>query len=703
MLVACPGEMITREEIQQKLWPSGTFVDFENGMNRAVNRLRDTLSDSAGEPKFIETIPRHGYRFIAPVDRLSGSVAPLAEVKGQPVLQRSNQWRWVASVAATVLLAGALAGVLTYGLLSPGKELKLRQLTANSAENPVVQSVISPDGRYLAFTDATFKIKTKILASDETLAIPEPESLKGGSVRWEIAAWFPDSTEFLANARPSNMEANHYSSRGASIWIVPLGGLPRKLRDDAEAFSVSPDGSQIAFGVNAADQGDREIWVMNRNGQEARRLFETDSSSFICCLQWSQDQRHAIYLKGDSSRAAPADLAGGYGAILSGDLKGGATTAILPISNLEQLWGFLWLPDGRLIYSLRNPPHGNGSLWVLQIDPHEGKPVGKPRLVSKFDTSAAFGLSATSDGKTIAFTRKASPGTIHIADIGTNRTRIASMKRLTLNEYHNQAHTWSPDSRSIISWSSRNGRTGLFRYFLDSDSEEPLVGGANNIAGAAVSPDGSWLLYLDCNQEGGCGNTLPMNRAPLVPLMRVPLAGGTPALVLKTKQYGRPRCAVSPSNLCVIAEQSEDGQPLIFTAFDAVKGRGDELCRFETERGAGYNWALSFDGTRIAILKGGDSRIHTIHLNGQPSSETVVRRWSNLEKLFWASDGKGWFTSAKTEAGWTLLHVDLEGNAERLWEHQGPSLVHAVPSPDGRHLAINARSMSGNAWMLENF
>jgi len=107
MLIARPGELITREEIQQRLWPSGTFVDFENGLNSAINRLRDALSDSADEPKFIETIPRRGYRFIAPVEPLNGKTLPDVEVTPEQTAHRSEAWRWLASaaVAAVVVLA----------------------------------------------------------------------------------------------------------------------------------------------------------------------------------------------------------------------------------------------------------------------------------------------------------------------------------------------------------------------------------------------------------------------------------------------------------------------------------------------------------------------------------------------------------------------------------------------------------------------
>ena len=70
MLLARPGELVTREEIRSRLWPQDTFIDFDHGLNAAVRRLRDALNDNAETPRFVETLPRRGYRFIAPVEKL---------------------------------------------------------------------------------------------------------------------------------------------------------------------------------------------------------------------------------------------------------------------------------------------------------------------------------------------------------------------------------------------------------------------------------------------------------------------------------------------------------------------------------------------------------------------------------------------------------------------------------------------------------
>lgn len=109
LLVAHPGELVTREEIRQRLWTSDTFVDFDNGLNSAINRLRTVLGDSAETPKFIETVPRRGYRFIASVDDIEGAIAPLPE-EPQPVGNFSRvgwlsgrRLLWIAIPAAAVL------------------------------------------------------------------------------------------------------------------------------------------------------------------------------------------------------------------------------------------------------------------------------------------------------------------------------------------------------------------------------------------------------------------------------------------------------------------------------------------------------------------------------------------------------------------------------------------------------------------------
>ena len=109
MLLARPGQLLTREEISQELWPDGTFVDYEHGVNSAVNRIREALGDAAGNSRFVQTLARRGYRFVAPVERIaqdgsSSSTAlepPSAPAQDQIVAEQP---------AATVELEGRVFG-----------------------------------------------------------------------------------------------------------------------------------------------------------------------------------------------------------------------------------------------------------------------------------------------------------------------------------------------------------------------------------------------------------------------------------------------------------------------------------------------------------------------------------------------------------------------------------------------------------------
>jgi hypothetical protein len=180
-----------------------------------------------------------------------------------------------------------------------------------------------------------------------------------------------------------------------------------------------------------------------------------------------------------------------------------------------------------------------------------------------------------------------------------------------------------------------------------------------------------------------------------------------------------------PSTLCAIAEQTPDFKQLIFTALDPVTGRGRELIRFDVDFRAKFDaeaprylWDLSPDGARIAILKYSDGRIYILPLEGGSRQEIHVKGWDNFQSVNWAADGKGLFVSSATKSGSALLHVNLRGNAHMLWEQKGsiapwngpyaqwlggPSAPWAVPSPDGRRVAIYTWTLSANMWMMENF
>jgi DNA-binding winged helix-turn-helix (wHTH) protein len=112
MLLERPGELVTREDIRQKLWPADTFVDFDHGLNTVINRLRETLGDSASNPRFIETLARRGYRFLAPVEATGpASAAAPPPAQAEPISPPAEDSRKVNGGVPT--LNGRVAAVLT--------------------------------------------------------------------------------------------------------------------------------------------------------------------------------------------------------------------------------------------------------------------------------------------------------------------------------------------------------------------------------------------------------------------------------------------------------------------------------------------------------------------------------------------------------------------------------------------------------------
>ncbi|MEO6237735.1 MAG: winged helix-turn-helix domain-containing protein [Vicinamibacterales bacterium] len=112
LLVARPGSVVSRDEIRQALWGEGTHVDFERSLNFCVAKLRSALRDDAASPRFVETVPTHGYRFIAPVqdaDAAPGPAAPAPSSPTPPSQTSGSAWhRWAAAVAAVLLCATSL-------------------------------------------------------------------------------------------------------------------------------------------------------------------------------------------------------------------------------------------------------------------------------------------------------------------------------------------------------------------------------------------------------------------------------------------------------------------------------------------------------------------------------------------------------------------------------------------------------------------
>jgi Tol biopolymer transport system component len=546
----------------------------------------------------------------------------------------------------------------------------------------------------------------KLIETGETQDIPQPESLKGGRVHWQVVAWFPSGTMFLANASPWAPEVPLKKLEHPSIWTISvIGGTPHKLCEDAYAWSVSPDGTSIAFTTNFGEFGpgshrsirvDREVWLMNSDGTQWRKVFETDAASNLLSIRWSPDGQRLAYLRlAQSAKTKEWEVF-----LESRDLKGSARAIVVAQVGLGLL-DFCWLPDGRMIYSLADidPDRGNFcNFWEVPVDVQSGKPSDKPRRLTNWAGSSMDNMSTTSDGRHLAFRRSSSEQDTYLADLAPNQTRITNVRRLTSHEGE-LATAWTIDSGAIIFESWTKGRNGIFKQAVDRNSSQPIVTGPwpQQFHEPRVSPDGAWVLYAANARADGFGPNSSTKQ-----IMRVPIAGGIRQPVLTASIVDSQRCAKSPGTSCMITELSPDRKQLIFTAVDPLKGRGRELARFRVDDPTGdYGADISPDGSRIAIVKMWKGRIHILSLIGEKPQEFTVANYIN--GLDWAADGKGLFVCTSTLRGSALTHVNLQGEAEVVWEQEGTTEGYGVPSPDGRRIALTGQTMNSNMWMLENF
>jgi Tol biopolymer transport system component len=166
------------------------------------------------------------------------------------------------------------------------------------------------------------------------------------------------------------------------------------------------------------------------------------------------------------------------------------------------------------------------------------------------------------------------------------------------------------------------------------------------------------------------------------------------------------QCARAPSTVCIFSKFSSNG--LVFMTFDPVSGKENEFTRIVDPEWYLHNWTLSPDGTTLALSKKLRTQepaiIRLLPVAGGTERNISFRPWSGVAYIDWSADGRSLWVRASSPAGTqTLLNVDLRGKAKPVLQESEMELGWAIPSPDGRHVAIWEASSSSNAWLLENF
>jgi Tol biopolymer transport system component/DNA-binding winged helix-turn-helix (wHTH) protein len=343
MLLDRPGELISRDDLHKALWPSDTFVDFEHGVNAAVNRLREALGDNADNPRFIETLPRRGYRFLGPSIRAEQDTAEnLSDDRKTRVSHRVLR-----KVGLAVTGLAVATGALTFWFrptLPPPRVVRYRQLT-----NDGLIKDTSCQWRFDLVTDGP-----RVYFSEFTSALLQVSATGGDAV--SISTPFecvnvldisPNKTELLLFHFGQGMELEQ------PLWLlsVPSGASRRLGNLIGHAGTWSPDGKSIVYANG------QNLYVAKSDGSKSRKLVSLNQGTAVH-IRWSPDGtvlRFTVQLFNPSFSQSLWEISA----------DGANLHPLLPGWSENREFRGNWTPNGK--YFLFSANHrGNSGIWAIR-------------------------------------------------------------------------------------------------------------------------------------------------------------------------------------------------------------------------------------------------------------------------------------------------------------------------------------------------
>jgi Tol biopolymer transport system component len=427
---------------------------------------------------------------------------------------------------------------------------------------------------------------------------------------------------------------------------------------------------------------------MGADGESPRKLLQAAPGDRFLQVQWSPRGDRLAYIRtsteGENSETTIETL----------PLAGGVSARILKLAGLGS---FCWSADGRIIYSAAEPPPNQNdmNLWEVPVDRSGVKTAGPPRRITSWVSLSLLDLSLSQDGKRLIFVKAGFQRDLYVAELN-NKGGLGPPQRFTLEGRNDLPSAWTPDGQRLFFYSDRTGNWDIFRQGLQERRAQDFVLGPGEQIEPRLSPDASWVLYWDY-VEGG-------NEKPaLMRLMRTPISGGAPEMVLQARRGASVRCARGHSP-CILSEPDRANGELVFSFFDPEQGKIEELIRLAADPAGLPAWDLSPDGATVAIvdLDEHKDQIRLVELESGSARAVSVGRSARLSSICWSADGRGWFVTNSSAREAAILHVSLNGVVSKLWT-TSTAVGTPLASPDGRNLAFAVSAYNSNAWIIENF
>ncbi len=622
VLLSRPGELVTREELRQRLWPSDTFVDFNHGLNAAVNKLRAALGDLAEAPRYVETLPRRGYRFVATIEWENARPAvaaaapepiplakipaplpdsPLPSIVTETQLADAHPIPWQRYLMGTGMLALLVVCILLIKTVS-GSGTNLASHPPVEHTRPLttiagtLEPSFSPDGNSVAFTrDGAKGIFVTSIGSDQFLQLTSDEDC--------CPVWSPDGR---------SIAFSRFSNKQFSIYVVPADAGAEQKRNDESALKIKA--TAAAFSLTTAPTAERQVntsGVVPQHGE----------------LDWSPDGRSIAF-------AGPTGI---Y--MLS--LETSAVHRISAPPPMAEDWGPAFSADGQKVLFVRNREIGRpDEIWVTtpacgpesHVLSEPGK-IASPPQWSSDGRSVIFASSRSGHPALWRASLDAPDSIVQIGEAGSPAWDPAV-------SHHGYRFAYERITRSLSVWQMDLAQPDKQPHLLVSSTSDTDQG-----PGPQFSPDGQKLAYM--SDRSGTMEIWVSNRDGSRPFQLTAVGGA-----------GTPRWSPDSQSIVFDVNRQEGGSKVVRIN---LRGGAPQILTPDNSDGVVPSWSRDGKWIYFASTRSGDFQVWKVPAKGGPPVQ-VTRQGGHA--AIESPDGKFVYYAKNAAPEPEIWQVPVEGGAE---------------------------------------
>ena len=710
VLTESNGRVLTKEDLLERLWPDAHVE--EANLSNNIYKLREALGESGEGEKYIQTLPRRGYRFVAKVSELrdeepdllveehsranivieeetSGAPMSAIQPQTQPVMLALPRTSWLSQNKATLLVV-ALVSILIAGAsfagrrawlgrvslttkpraAAPATELKITRVT-NSGK--VGTATISPDGRFIAY-DENYTSGEGTLYVRQTGTNNEIRLLEPGERFFGGAAFSPDGNFIYYVAYEKNDPA------GALYRIPVLGGPPTRLIGDFDSmFTLSPDGRQVTFYRSDAEHKHRSIMIASLDGGEERKLLSRTptEATFGGIPAWSPDGSQIAFAAAEARQPAAAE--GGL-SLFAADVEGHGIKQ-LTTEHFVDIGKMNWAPDGKGLIFVALRPRVPNQFYYLSYPGSELR-----RITNDLLTYGNYGLGITADQSAM------------VVDIWEHATQLwlvngdgTDKRQLTLGSEDGARGISSLADGRIAYVARTNDEYDIWIVKEDGTQAKPLTADTFFQGKMSATPDGRYLVFT--SDRGGGSH-----------LFRIETDGtDLKQLTFGTADDGAPDC--SPDSKWVVYESTSEAKTTLWKV-PIEGGAPIRLTDYES-----VSPSFSPDGQMISCALPAPNKLKQASIAIIPNTGGApLRTFAVLTFAFhynsprWTPDGHSLLFLKTENHVMNLWRQPMNGNpAKPLTNFESDSIYDYSYTRDDKHIIVARGKVVINVAMIKHF